>query len=72
MRSKDDLKAIVAGLTAQECDRIFDLSFLDNSGVTPTKRKRLQAMLVANDKRNKTSTVYFTVELPLSFHSTPS
>ena len=51
MRSKDDLKAIVAGLTAQECDRIFDLSFLDNSGVTPTKRKRLQAMLVANDKR---------------------
>ena len=69
MRSKDDLKAIVAGLTAQECDRIFDLSFLDNSGVTPTKRKRLQAMLVANDKRARPGWLDFFIHASEAFGS---
>ena len=69
MRSKDDLTQIVAAFTSAECDRIFDLSFVDNTGVTPTKRKRLQAMHVSNDKRARPGWLDFRFSCSEAFGS---
>ena len=69
MRSKDDLTQIVTALTSAECDRIFDLSFVDNTGVTPTKRKRIQAMLVSNDKRARPGWLDFLLSASEAFGS---